>query len=100
MESYKADLEQLQAKIERGDRLITGLAEEKERWETTLITLDEQYYNLVGDVSLASAFMSVCGPFPAEFRNEMNQRWMSKIRELEIPHDPAYEFCSFLGSKA
>lgn len=100
MEAYKADLEQLQAKIERGDKLITGLAEEKERWEKTLIVLDEQYFNLVGDVSLSAAFMSVCGPFPAEFRNEMNQRWMTKIRELEIPHDPDYEFCEFLGSKA
>ena len=100
MEAYKADLEQLQAKIERGDRLITGLAEEKERWERTLIVLDEQYYNLVGDVALSAAFMSVSGPFPAEFRNEMSQRWIRKVRELEIPHDPDYEFCNFLGSKA
>jgi len=41
MEAFKADLEQLQARIERGDRLITGLADEKERWEETLLTLDE-----------------------------------------------------------
>ena len=100
MEAYKADLEQLQAKIERGDRLITGLAEEKERWERTLVTLDEQYINLVGDVALSSAFMSLCGPFPAEYRNDMNSLWMRKIRELELPHDPDYEFCEFLGSKA
>lgn len=40
MEAYKADLEQLQAKIERGDRLITGLAEERERWKETLLNLD------------------------------------------------------------
>mmetsp|Transcript_6338 Transcript_6338/g.7541 ORF Transcript_6338/g.7541 Transcript_6338/m.7541 type:complete len:277 (+) Transcript_6338:337-1167(+) len=100
MEAYKADLEQLQAKIERGDKLITGLADEKERWEKSLITLDEQYYNLVGDVAMASAFMSLCGPFPADYREEMNQIWMEKVRELELPHDPDYEFCNFLGSKA
>ena len=41
MEAFKADLEQLQARIERGDRVITGLADEKERWEETLLTLDE-----------------------------------------------------------
>jgi hypothetical protein len=41
MEAYKADLEQLQAKIERGDKLITGLADEKDRWEKSLINLDE-----------------------------------------------------------
>ena len=40
MEAYKADLEQLQQKIERGDRLITGLAEEKTRWEASLVSLD------------------------------------------------------------
>lgn len=100
MEAYKADLEQLQAKIERGDKLITGLADEKLRWEQSLVTLDEQYYNLVGDVPLAAAFMSLCGPFPADYRDEMNKMWMEKVRELELPHDPEYEFCNFLGSKA
>jgi len=100
MEAYKADLEQLQAKIERGDKLITGLADEKVRWEASADSLDTQYHHLVGDAALSSSFMSLCGPFPADYRDGMTELWLSKVRELELPHDASYEFCRFLGSKA
>jgi len=40
MASFKAELDGLQVKIDRGDRLITGLSGEKTRWEATLIDLD------------------------------------------------------------
>lgn len=99
MEAYKADLEQLQAKIERGDRLITGLAEEKIRWEISADGYDIEYEHLVGDAALSSSFMSLCGPFPADYRDAMSEKWQKKVRELELPHNPSYEFCEFLGSK-
>jgi len=41
MEAYKADLDSLQAKIETGDKLITGLADEKTRWEGELVQYDQ-----------------------------------------------------------
>ena len=98
MEAYKADLDSLQAKIETGDKLITGLADEKTRWEASLVNYDQQLYNLVGDVALSAAFMSLCGPFPADYRDDMGEHWLKKVKELELPHDPNYEFTSFLGS--
>lgn len=90
----------MQAKIERGDKLITGLADEKVRWEASLITLDEQFANLVGDSVLSSAFMSLCGPFPADYREDMNKHWLKKIRTIGIPHDNHFLFCDFLGTQA
>ena len=44
--------------------------------------------------------MSLCGPFPADYRDSLCNIWLKKIRELELPHDAQYEFCDFLGSKA
>jgi hypothetical protein len=41
MAAFKAELDGLQTKIDRGDRLVSGLAGEKNRWEATLIDLDE-----------------------------------------------------------
>ena len=71
MSSYKKELEDLQTKIDRGDKLITGLSGEKTRWEASLIELDDQYDKLVGDCILAAAFMSYCGPFPSEYRESL-----------------------------
>lgn len=64
------------------------------------MSLDEQYFNLVGDAALSSAFMSLAGPFPADYREEMNAKWLKNIRSIDIPHDPQFHFCSFLGSQA
>lgn len=41
MAAYKAELDSLQVKIDRGDKLISGLSGEKTRWEATLIDLDD-----------------------------------------------------------
>jgi dynein heavy chain len=79
MAKYKAALDDLQKKIDRGDKLVSGLSGEKTRWEATIIDLDEQYEKLVGDCVLAAAFMSYCGPFPSEFRNGLISNWISLI---------------------
>ena len=55
---------------------------------------------MVGDAALSSSFMSLCGPFPADYRDSLCNIWLKKVRELELPHDAQYEFCDFLGSKA
>ena len=44
--------------------------------------------------------MSLCGPFPADYRSDLTKLWLKKVQELEIPHDSTYEFCDFLGTKA
>jgi len=76
---YQAELDDLKAKMERGDKLITGLSGEKARWETSLVSLDAEFDTLIGDSILASAFMSYCGPFPSEFRDELISIWMLKV---------------------
>ena len=86
MAAFKAALDDLQKKIDRGDKLVSGLSGEKTRWEATIIDLDEQYEKLVGDCILAAAFMSYCGPFPSEFRNELISNWISLIQSENVPY--------------
>jgi len=85
MAAYKAELQNLQVKIDRGDKLITGLAGEKTRWEATLIELDDQHEKLIGDCILAAAFMSYCGPFPSEYRDSLIANWISQVELHKIP---------------
>ena len=85
MASYKAELDSLQVRIDRGDRLISGLSGEKTRWEATLIDLDEQYEKLIGDCILAAAFMSYCGPFPSEYRDSLIADWITTVQAQKIP---------------
>jgi len=71
MKKLKEELDNLQVKIDRGDKLVSGLAGEKTRWEASLIILDEDFDQLVGNCVLAAAFMSYCGPFPSDYRDTL-----------------------------
>ena len=97
MAAYRKELENLQTKIDRGDKLITGLSGEKSRWEASLVELDEQYMNLAGDCILAAAFMSYCGPFPSEYRDSLMQDWISMIEVEKIPFTKGFNFSEFLA---
>mmetsp|Transcript_21619 Transcript_21619/g.15865 ORF Transcript_21619/g.15865 Transcript_21619/m.15865 type:complete len:271 (+) Transcript_21619:3003-3815(+) len=100
MQAYRNELEDLQAKIDRGDKLITGLAGEKTRWEASLIELDDQYEKLTGDCMLAAAFMSYCGPFPSEYRESLVSNWISKIEYEKISFTAGFEFSEFMAGQA
>jgi len=55
--------EALNAKMNLASRLVNGLAGENKRWGENVITLNEEIGLLVGDVLLASSFVSYIGPF-------------------------------------
>jgi len=44
---------------------------------------------LVGDVVLATGFLSYCGPYNQEFRSGLIHSWMSNLKSRAIPftHD-------------
>jgi dynein heavy chain len=44
---------------------------------------------LVGDVVLATGFLSYCGPYNQEFRSGLVRSWMSNLKSHDIPftHD-------------
>jgi dynein heavy chain len=100
MEELKVELETLQAKIERGEKLVTSLADEKERWTNTLEELREADHDLTGNAILSAAFMSLNGPFPADFRENLTAMWLKKIKKLKVPHSPNFDFATFLSTPA
>jgi dynein heavy chain len=100
MAAFKAELHDLQVKIDRGDKLITGLSGEKTRWEATLIDLDEQYEKLVGDCILAAAFMSYCGPFPSEYRDSIMAKWINVVEQNKLPFTAGFDFSEFMAGAA
>ena len=100
MKELKDALDLLQVKIDRGDKLISGLAGEKTRWEASLIILDEDYDQLVGNCVLAAAFMSYCGPFPSDYRDDLIASWIDTVELHEIPFTRGFDFANFIAGPA
>lgn len=62
-QAIKADLESVQAKVNRSIALLKSLVIERERWEATSETFKSQMSTIIGDVLLSSAFLAYAGYF-------------------------------------
>lgn len=72
----------MQVKLFRAEKLVSGLAGEKERWEASIINLEDGTQKLPGDCLVAAAFLSYAGPFATEYREQLvNAVWMSEVRK-------------------
>jgi len=80
--------------------LVSGLSGEKERWSAKVLQLDEEFDKLVGDAILAAAFMSYCGPFPSEFRDDLMNSWLTFVEVSKIPHTKKFDFADFMAGAA
>ena len=74
------ELQDLEAKLNRAQKLVSGLAGERVRWEGSIVTLSASIDALPGDVALAAAFLSYAGPFPGNFRTQMVvDQWQKQV---------------------
>lgn len=73
-------------KIKKATKLINSLADEEIRWTRDAKELAILKEALVGNVAIATAFLSYCGPFNAEFRDLIANNLMIKdLTDLNIP---------------
>eukprot|EP00397_Hematodinium_sp_SG-2012_P000063 GEMP01000063.1.p1 GENE.GEMP01000063.1~~GEMP01000063.1.p1 ORF type:complete len:2825 (+),score=742.06 GEMP01000063.1:2672-11146(+) len=90
--------EELKIKLERADKLVTGLAGEKGRWEVSVEVFDRNIKNLLGDCLVAAAFLSYAGPFGSKYRDKLvAEEWLKPVRDLAIPATPNFTFSDFLA---
>ncbi|XP_047128865.1 dynein axonemal heavy chain 5 isoform X1 [Hydra vulgaris] len=80
--------------------LIDGLGGEKHRWTEQSKRYDEQIQRLVGDVLLATAFLSYSGPFNQEFRKFLILLWKKEMRINMITFNEDLSLVTFLTDAA
>eukprot|EP00667_Euglena_gracilis_P000005 EG_transcript_5 len=62
------DADRCKKRMDAANGLIEALSGERDRWTVQSNEFKDMTRRLVGDVALAGAFISYCGPFNAEFR--------------------------------
>ncbi|XP_050432698.1 dynein axonemal heavy chain 5 [Adelges cooleyi] len=72
-------------KMTSATALINGLGGEKIRWTQQSKDFKKQLGRLVGDVLLATGFLSYCGPYNQEFRANLVQKWMNILTTQKVP---------------
>ncbi|XP_071830856.1 dynein axonemal heavy chain 1-like isoform X2 [Apostichopus japonicus] len=80
----KCDL--CKARLTRADKLIGGLADEKDRWQESVERLNSVMGDIVGDVLVSASYVAYLGAFTGEYRASLSEEWISKFAEHHVPH--------------
>ena len=76
--------------------LINGLSSEKVRWTQESKNLKQRLFKLVGDTLIACSFLTYCGPFNQDYREDLVSKWRLLLAELDIPHTNNLHIIQFL----
>lgn len=71
-------VEECKVKLDRAEKLISGLGGEKTRWKQQSELLAQVYINLTGDVLISAGMIAYLGAFDSVFRNELATKWVAK----------------------
>ena len=58
------------------------------------------FYRLVGDVLIATGFLSYSGPFNQAFRSKLNHNWQSELERRKIPFSQNLNITAMLVDNA
>ncbi|XP_066028864.1 dynein axonemal heavy chain 5 isoform X2 [Pocillopora verrucosa] len=94
------DAEACRRKMANATALIDGLGGEKVRWTEQSKKFDQQIQRLVGDVLLATGFLSYSGPFNQAFRTLLLDNWKKEMRKKKIPFSEDLNLVNMLTDAA
>lgn len=85
-------------KLDRAQKLISGLGGELIRWNASADRLALQLEKLTGDVLLSAAQIAYLGPFTAGYRKKATAQWLVAAEENQVPCSPGYTLAAVVGS--
>lgn len=84
-ETAIAEQEKCNRKLNLAQRLVGALGSEQERWAQSIIDIGELLKVIIGDVLLASAFVSYVGPFNKVFRDKILAKFLEFFKLNNVP---------------
>ena len=100
-ERLKENSNRTRRKMDQANRLITGLSDERIRWTKDADEFHQSKKELIGDVALACSFISYCGPFNAEYRqNLLSYYFKPDLEQKFIPYQKNLDILGMLVDNA
>jgi len=80
-----SQIDECQAKLTRAGILMGSLGNERSRWEKTAEKLLKEKQNLLGDMIVATCFVTYMGPFEGSYRESLLQtEWIPALQNEKI----------------
>lgn len=98
-QQLEEEYETTEVKLERAQKLINGLGDERQRWSEQSQALADSYSNLTGDILIASGIVAYLGTFTMQYRKEIVEQWVTLCSQMQIPRSSSFSLSSALGDK-
>ena len=85
-------------RLDRAEKLLSGLRNEKERWGERSTQLAADYVNVVGNILVASGVIAYLGVFTSYYRDACIHQWVQLLQEKGITCDGDFALHKVLGS--
>jgi len=83
-ENLKQKQELAKVQLFRAEKLVDGLGDESKRWTKNVETLRHDLHDILGNIMVAAASIAYLGPFTAEYRAQMTQKWVKRCQDQEL----------------
>nr|CAD7266548.1 unnamed protein product [Timema shepardi] len=93
----EANMKLCEDRMGRAVRLVSGLADEKERWKSTVASLGLTISNVIGDVLISAGAVAYLTPFTDKYRRGLLKEWLVIVGEVGVPHTVKCTPVSTLG---
>ena len=93
----REESETLEAKLDRADKLVKGLAGEYVRWQASIGNYNSALIKVTGDALIAAAFLSYAGPFETSYRVNLMTAWSLSVKNQRLPSTEGFNFTNFLS---
>ena len=92
------ELKTVQIKVDRAMELINNLVLERERWEQSRVSFQDEIQTITGDALLVSAFLTFSGQYDSFQRSEQWNEWKECLQQFKIPFNEhrmnVIDYCS------
>ncbi|CAD8087288.1 unnamed protein product [Paramecium sonneborni] len=96
-DQLQEDVNRCQIQLERAEKLISGLIQEKESWRQKANQYQQNKQFLQGDCMLSSAIITFFGPFPLGFRDSILEQF--KVQLQNIPFSQNFQLQNTLSNQ-
>jgi len=93
----EAEIEDCKTKIIRAKTLLEGLGGEKVRWANSIVELQKDYENILGDMLVCAGIIAYLGVFPARYRNPTIKKWLEECVNANIKVSENFSLEKCLG---
>jgi dynein heavy chain, axonemal len=97
----EAEAERCASKLDLAQRLVNALGSESSRWAQAIVDAEQALTLIIGDVLMASAFVSYVGPFAKKYRDQIiDQKFTKFFADNNIPCTPGKTVIDILTTPA